>query len=115
MFRIALCIDGMPRFSYRQGANVSAGGGNKMANASSISRMISSAGFQKSSEGTTRIPGYHVFTEGFKVENGSSSVLVRYEFGSSVRSNYEAANVRRDQVMAYVALLDVVGEEFDQL
>jgi hypothetical protein len=31
VFRIALCIDGMPRFSYRQGANVSADGGNKMS------------------------------------------------------------------------------------
>lgn len=78
-----------------------------MPNASSISRMISSAGFQKSSEGTTRIPGYHVFTEGFKVENASSSVLVRYEFGSWSR---EGALDRRDQVMAgIVALLTDKG------
>jgi len=78
-----------------------------MPNASSISRMISSAGFQKSSEGTTRIPGYHVFTEGFKVENASSSVLVRYEFGSWSR---EGASDRRDQVMAgIVALLTYKG------
>ena len=81
-----------------------------MANASSISRMISSAGFQKSSEGTTRIPGYHIFTEGFKVENASSSILVRYEFGSSARSNYEAVSLRRDQAMTgIVALLTNKG------
>jgi hypothetical protein len=73
-----------------------------MPNASAISRMISKAGFKKSSEGTTRIPGYHLFTEGFKVENGSSSVLVRYEFGSWSR---EGAAVRRDEVMAGIVAL----------
>jgi hypothetical protein len=78
-----------------------------MPNASSISRMISSAGFKKSSEGTTRVPGYHLFTEGFTVKNGSSSVVVHYEFGSWSR---EGASDRRDQVMAgIVALLTNKG------
>jgi hypothetical protein len=71
-------------------------------NASAISRMISSAGFEKSSVGKTRIRGYHVFTEGFQVENGSSSVLVRYEFGTWSR---EGAAARRDQVMAGIVAL----------
>lgn len=81
-------------------------------NASAISRMISSAGFRKASEGTTRIPGYHVFTEGFKVENGSASVRVRYEFASSNRNDLGAAKIRRDEVMtAIVALLRSKGYE----
>lgn len=71
-------------------------------NASSISRMISKAGFKKSSEGTTRIPGYHLFTEGFKVENASSFVLVQYEFGSWSR---EGAVDRRDEDMAGILAL----------
>jgi len=78
-------------------------------NASSISRMISSAGFKKSSEGTTRVPGYHLFTEGFTVESGSSSVLVRYEFGSWSR---EGAAARRDETMAGIAAL-LTGKGFD--
>jgi len=71
--------------------------------------MISSAGFKKSSEGTTRVPGYHLFTEGFTVENGSSSVLVRYEFGSWSR---EGASDRRDQVMAGIVAL-LANKGFD--
>ena len=71
-------------------------------NASAISRMISSAGFKKSTEAKTKIRGYHLFSEGFHVENGSSSVLVRYEFGTWSR---EGAADRRDQVMAGIVAL----------
>jgi hypothetical protein len=71
-------------------------------NASAISRMISSAGFAKSTEAKTKIRGYHLFSEGFHVENGSSSVLVRYEFGTWSRVGSAA---RRDQVMAGIVAL----------
>ena len=80
-----------------------------MPNAATVSRMISKAGFRKALEGTTRIPGYHLFTEGFTVESGSSSVLVRYEFGSWSR---EGAADRRDQTMAGIAAL-LTGKGFD--
>jgi hypothetical protein len=83
-----------------------------MPNAATVSRMISKAGFRKSFEGTTRIPGYHVFTEGFKVEVGMSSVLVRYEFSSSIGDDRAAANARRDEVMPAIAAL-LIGKGFD--
>jgi hypothetical protein len=83
-----------------------------MPNAATVSRMISKAGFRKALEGTTRIPGYHVFTEGFKVEVGMSSVLVRYEFSSSIGDDRAAANARRDEVMPAIASL-LTGKGFD--
>ena len=76
-----------------------------MPNASAISRLISKRGFQKALEGTTRIPGYHIFTEGFKVENGMSSVLVSYQFGTWSSKDFAAASERRDAVMKEIAAL----------
>ena len=83
-----------------------------MPNAATVSRMISKAGFRKSFEGTTAIAGYHTFTEGFKVESGMSSVLVRYEFSSSFGDDRTSANARRDEVMPAIAAL-LTSKGFD--
>jgi hypothetical protein len=80
-----------------------------MPNASAISRILSNAHFIKSTEAKTKIRGYHLFSEGFHVENGSSSVLVRYEFGTWSR---EGAAARRDEAMAGIVAL-LRGKGFD--
>jgi len=69
-------------------------------NAATISRILSVAGFDKSSESTTRIRGYHLIGEGFRVVSGSSSVLVYYEFGTWAHKHWDAIAARRTEAFA---------------
>ena len=73
-------------------------------NASAVSRLIAKRGFKRSVESTTRIAGYHLFSEGYKVESGSSSVLVRYVKGDWSQKDPDA-NSRRDANMKEIAAL----------
>lgn len=52
-----------------------------MTNAQAISRIIKKTGIRKSETGTTRIPGYHITSEGFVVTQSGSSVVINYEKG----------------------------------
>ena len=79
-------------------------------NAATISRILSVAGFKKSTNATTRIRGYHLTSEGFRVVNGSSSALVYYEFGDWAHKNWDAIYDRRADAFArMIALLTDKG------
>lgn len=73
-------------------------------NAAAVSRMIAKRGFKRSVESTTRIAGYHLFSEGYKVESGANAVLVRYVKGDWSHKDPDA-NSRRDANMKEIALL----------
>ena len=74
-------------------------------NAASISRILSKAGFKKSTSGATRIRGYHLTSEGFRVVSGSSSALVYYEFGNWAHKNWDAISDRRSDAFARMIVL----------
>jgi len=74
-------------------------------NAATISRILSNAGFKKSTNATTRIRGYHLTSEGFRVVSGSSSTLVYYEFGNWAHKNWDAIYDRRADAFARMIVL----------
>lgn len=74
-------------------------------NAAAISRILSKAGFKKSTEATTRVRGYHLTSEGFRVVSGSSSALVYYEFGDWAHKNWDAISDRRADAFARMIVL----------
>jgi len=76
-----------------------------MPNAAAISRILSKAGFKKSTEATTRVRGYHLTSEGFRVVSGSSSALVYYEFGDWAHKNWDAISDRRADAFARMIVL----------
>jgi hypothetical protein len=81
-------------------------------NAATISRILSNAHFIKSTEATTRIRGYHLTSEGFRVVSGSSSVLVYYEFGDWAHKNWDAIADRRADAFARMIVL-LTNKGFD--
>lgn len=81
-------------------------------NAATISRILSNAHFIKSTEATTRIRGYHLTSEGFRVVSGSTSVLVYYEFGDWAHKNWDAIADRRADAFARMIVL-LTNKGFD--
>jgi hypothetical protein len=75
-------------------------------NAATISRILSNAHFIKSTEATTRVRGYHLFSEGFKVQSGSSSVVITYEFGDWAHKRWDEVAARRDD--AFVRMTSIL-------
>jgi len=74
-------------------------------NAATISRILSNAHFIKSTEATTRIRGYHLTSEGFRVVTASDSALVYYEFGDWAHKNWDAISDRRADAFARMIVL----------
>jgi hypothetical protein len=74
-------------------------------NAATISRILSNAHFIKSTEATTRIRGYHLTSEGFRVVAASDSALVYYEFGDWAHKNWDAISDRRADAFARMIVL----------
>jgi hypothetical protein len=62
----------------------------KKANAASISRALTAAGFKKSVEETTAIRGYHRFSTGFKVQDFTAAVVISRESSESIEEMTES-------------------------
>jgi acyl-CoA synthetase (AMP-forming)/AMP-acid ligase II len=60
----------------------------KKATASTISRIIGKAGIKKSEESKTKIRGYHLFSEGYKVTESSSYIWINYVRGDKTSVSY---------------------------
>jgi hypothetical protein len=81
-------------------------------NAATISRILSNAHFIKSTEATTRVRGYHLTSEGFKVQSRSACVAISYEFGDWAHKRWDEVAARRDDAFARMtSLLSSKGYE----
>jgi len=76
-----------------------------MPNASAISRILSNAHFIKSTEATTRVRGYHLTSEGFRVVAASHSARVYYEFGDWAHKRWDEVAARREEAFARMTSL----------
>ena len=74
-------------------------------NAATISRILSNAHFIKSTEATTRVRGYHLTSEGFRVVAASHSALVYYEFGDWAHKRWDEVAARREDAFARMTSL----------
>lgn len=76
-------------------------------NAASISKIINKTGLPKASSGTTRIRGYHHFSEGYKATTGyeSKCIVITYESGSSMRFDADEFTANKRYAFAKIAEL----------
>lgn len=88
----------------------------KAPTASGVSAALRKAGFERSQTRTTRIPGWHDYTEGYRVRNwGEGEIRVEHETGSRISLDASAIRRRDAKFAEYAKALRARGWNVQQL